>query len=70
MYEGPTKLCIFEGIMNAELYIKILEECLVPFLQETYPHGQRFMQDNDPKHTSHRDYCPILRQDDSWIHSN
>ena len=28
--------------------------CLVPFLQQTYPDGHRFVQDNDPKHSSCR----------------
>ena len=53
-YRGSTRICIFDGIMNADLYVQILEECLLPFLQQTYPDGHRFMQDYDPKHTSLR----------------
>ena len=65
-YEGTTKLCIFEGIMNAELYVEILEKCLVPFLLQTYPNGHRFMQDNDPKHTSRRAQAFFATNEINW----
>ena len=51
---GRIGVCIFEGIMDAELYITILRQTLLPFLREVYPAGHRLMQDNDPKHTSRR----------------
>ena len=52
---GPTRLMIFEGIMDAEFYVtEILTNGLLPFTRQTFPDGYRFQQDNDPKHTSNR----------------
>ena len=49
---GATKLHIFEGTMNAEGYVSILEQSL---MQKLFGEDQYlFMQDNDPKHTSKR----------------
>ena len=38
--------------MNAELFIDILDKTLLPFIERVYPEGHKFMQDNDPKHSS------------------
>ena len=49
---GRTGICIFEGTMDAPLYIQVLEQTLLPFFERAYPDGHRFMADNNPKHTS------------------
>ena len=48
---GRTGVCIFDGIMCAPLYAEILKETLLPFIN-CFCHDHRYMQDNDPKHTS------------------
>ena len=52
--KGPTPIVIFEGKMNASLYIEVLQTGLLGFLSNTFPDSHRLMQDNDPKHTSRR----------------
>ena len=49
---GAAQLVIFTGVMTAIRYCSIFESSLLPFLQEVYPEGHRFQQDNDPKHCS------------------
>lgn len=49
---GATPVVIFTGIMNSTRYCSILEKGLLPFLQDVFPEGHRFQQDNDPKHCS------------------
>ena len=44
---GATKICIFDGIMDTELYYNILQTMLVPFINETLP-DHRLLQDKTP----------------------
>ena len=38
--------------MDAPMYVNILEQTSLPFIRGVYPNSCRFMQDNDPEHTS------------------
>lgn len=64
--QGKTEVCVFDGIMDAPLYIDILDRTLVPFLQSVFPNGHRFMQDNDPKHTSRAARSYYVTQSINW----
>ena len=48
---GPTGICIFEGIMDSQLYVDVLRQTLLPFIRTVYLDHHKFMTDNDPKHT-------------------
>lgn len=65
---GPTEVCIFEGIMTASLYCEILQKTLLPFINKTFPPPatHRFMQDNDPKHTSRAAQDFYIRSGINW----
>ena len=52
-WTGPSPIVIFEGKMDADGYINVLEAGLKPFLAESSV-PVKFMQDNDPKHTSRK----------------
>ena len=53
-WEGVGRMAEVEGRMNANQYVDILEENLLPSIQESgIPQEDLiFQQDNDPKHTS------------------
>lgn len=63
--QGATKICIFDGIVDADLFCDILETTLVPFIREKLPNHQ-FMQDNDPKHTSRRAQAFFEENNINW----
>lgn len=65
---GATQLVLFQGIMTATRYTTILDASLIPFIQTTYPDGHRFLQDNDPKHTS-RWAKSYFEDNINWWHS-
>lgn len=62
---GATKICVFDGIMDTVLFCDILETTLLPFIRDKLP-NHRFMQDNDPKHTSRKAQAFILENNINW----
>lgn len=45
-HRGRTSICIFSGIMDSEIYQKILKDNLLPFATANYPDGFRLYQVN------------------------
>ena len=64
---GATELLIFTGIMEKTFFTdEILLKTLLPFIKDKFPDGHRFMQDNDPKHTSKLASEAMLKNDINW----
>ena len=66
---GATKVCMFNQIMNAEVYVDILDDFLVPFISAKFPDGHCFLQDNDLKHTSQLAKAYLKDQGINWWHT-
>ena len=49
---GMGQLVPIDGKVNAQAYIGILEQYLLPYLADTMPDGAVFQQDNCPSHTA------------------
>jgi len=52
LMRDATQLVIFNGIMSAVRYGKIIEASLVPFVRTCFLDGHSLQQDNNPKHSS------------------
>lgn len=64
---GSTQIAIFDGIMKSQFYQEqILQGHLLPFIQLAYPDSHRFMQDNDPKHTSRSTQAFMMDNGINW----
>lgn len=64
---GSTPAYIFEGKMDAVVFIGILKETFVPFAKEVYPDGCFLVQDNDPKHCSKKAAEFYKEQNINWF---
>lgn len=66
--KGVTPILIFNGIMDADFYVNtVLKDGLLPFVRKHMPGGHRFIQDNDPKHTSIKAKDFIKENNINWF---
>ena len=52
--------------MDATIYITILQAGLLPFIHDKYQESRRFIQDNDPKHTSKKAAAFFEQEGVNW----
>ena len=53
--------------MDADGYVSILEQALLPFLRDVYPDGHHVVQDNEPKYTSKRSVAYFCQNGVNWF---
>ena len=64
---GATSIVIFTGILKANTYCTILDNALIPFIDNVFPNNNyRFQQDNDPKHTSRTAQQYFIDNEVNW----
>jgi transposase len=49
---GPGPIHVINGIMNAPMYVEIMNDIMLPYARREMGRGWILQQDNDPKHTS------------------
>ncbi len=65
-FNGKTRICFFEGSLNAERYCQMLDEYLYPSISSLANYPQVFQQDNAPCHTA-RVTKALLKSKGSWV---
>ena len=49
---GKNAFVFVDTNINAEAYVNMLDDVLLPFLADYYPRGATFQQDNAPAHSA------------------
>ena len=50
--KGPSRIVIFNGIMRSQFFVDEILSAAKEFIDKKFPNSHRYIQDNDPKHTS------------------
>jgi len=60
---GVGELHVIEGIMNSNIYIRILSDHMIPFSRRLFQNDFIFQQDNDPKHKAKKVLAYLASRD-------